>query len=69
MVVADDRIAAIEARLANLERDAAVDKAMDATMERRLASIEDTQKWIFRVIIGAVLAAGMAYALQGGFVQ
>ena len=33
----------------------------------RLSSIEDTLKWLVRLIIGGLVMAAVAYGLQGGF--
>ncbi len=37
-----------------------------SNVEGRLGSIEETLKWLVRLIIGALLLGAMAYALKGG---
>ncbi len=56
----------IEKRLQSLELRNAVDEVHRCNVEDRLGSIEDTLKWLVRLIIGALLMAVVAYALQGG---
>ncbi len=56
----------IEKRLQSLELRNAVDEVHRCNVEDRLGSIEDTLKWLLRLIIGALLMAVVAYALQGG---
>ncbi len=56
----------IEKRLQSLELRNSVDEVHRCNVEDRLGSIEDTLKWLVRLIIGALLMAVVAYALQGG---
>lgn len=58
----------VEQRLVSLETRSAVDEVHRINVSDRLGAIEDTLKWLVRLIIGAFLMAGLAYALQGGFV-
>lgn len=57
----------IEKRLQSLELRNAVDEVHRNNVESRLGSIEDTLKWLVRLIMGALLLGAIAYALQGGF--
>ncbi len=56
----------IEKRLQNLELRNAVDEVHRTNVENRLGSIEDTLKWLVRLIIGALLMGAIAYVLKGG---
>lgn len=58
----------IEKRLVDLETRSAVDEVHRLNVSARLGAIEDTLKWLVRLIIGALIMAAVAYALQGGFV-
>ena len=55
-------------RLAALELRNAVEEVHRANVSDRLSAIEDTLKWLVRLIIGGLLIGGLTYALQGGFV-
>lgn len=57
----------VDNRLAALEKQGAVDDVHRGNVEKRLSSIEDTLKWLVRLVIGAIIMAAMAYALKGGF--
>ncbi len=54
-------------RLSAVEKKNAVDEVHRHNVEKRLGSIEDTLKWLVRLIIGALLMAAVGYALAGGF--
>ena len=56
----------VDMRLQNLELRNAVDEVHRINVEKRLASIEDTLKWLVRLILGALMMAAIAYALRGG---
>ncbi|MBV0911550.1 hemolysin XhlA family protein [Anianabacter salinae] len=56
----------IEKRVQSLELHGAVDDVHRANVETRLSAIEDTLKWLVRLILGAFLAGAVAYALRGG---
>lgn len=62
----DDWNRAIERRLSTIETRAAVDEVHRINVEARLSSIEDTLKWLVRLIIGALVMAGLAFAVSGG---
>ncbi|MEL6509405.1 MAG: pseudouridine synthase [Pseudomonadota bacterium] len=59
---------AIDARLHTLETKGAVDEVHRSNVENRLSGIEDTQKWLVRLILGAWIMSAVAYAIKGGFV-
>lgn len=59
---------AIDARLYALETKGAVDEVHRCNVESRLSGIEDTQKWLVRLILGAWIMSAIAYAIKGGFV-
>jgi hypothetical protein len=55
-----------ERRLSALETRTAVDEVHRAMVEKRLHSIEDTLKWLVRLVIGALVLGMIAFALRGG---
>lgn len=57
-----------DARVSKLETFVAVQEVHNNNMDKRLLSIEDTLKWLVRLIVGAIAMAIAAYALNGGFV-
>lgn len=59
----------IEARLTSLETRNAVDEVHRGNVSDRLGAIEDTLKWLVRLIIGGLLMAALTYAMQGGFTR
>jgi len=56
----------IERRIIALEMRNAVDDVHRANVATRLGAIEDTLKWLVRLVIGGILMAGVTYAMQGG---
>lgn len=54
-------------RLQALETRGAVDDVHRANVETRLGSIEDTLKWLVRLVMGAIIMWAVAYAMKGGF--
>lgn len=57
----------MERRIVQIERQLAVEEVHRMNVETRLKAIEETLKWLVRLILGAIVMAGMAYGLQGGF--
>ncbi len=55
-------------RLVALETHTAIESVHRQNVEGRLGGIEDTLKWLVRLIIGGMLLAILGYALKGGFV-
>ncbi len=56
----------IERRLQTQEMFSAVEEVHRVNVEKRLTAIEDTLKWLVRLIVGALIMAAIAYAVQGG---
>jgi hypothetical protein len=55
-----------ERRLNALETRTAVDEVHRAMVEKRLHSIEDTLKWLVRLVFGALILGLMGFVLRGG---
>lgn len=56
----------VEQRLALLETKRAVDEVHHTNLTARLFAIEDTLKWIVRLVFGALVLAILTFLLQGG---
>lgn len=56
----------LKTRMATSETQSAVDQVHRINVESRLSSIEDTLKWLVRVIIGAMILALVGFAMAGG---
>ena len=56
----------LESRLRQLETRNAVDAVHRYNVATRLGAIEDTLKWLVRLVIGGMLMAAVSYAVQGG---
>ena len=56
-----------ERRLNALETRTAVEEVHRAMVEKRLHSIEDTLKWLVRIVIGALILGMIGFAVRGGF--
>lgn len=52
-------------RITSVETNHSVQDVHRLNVERRLESIEDTLKWIVRLIMGAIILALLAVVLQG----
>ena len=65
----NDWIDQLERRIITLETRNAVDEVHRDNVSDRLGAIEDTLKWLVRLIIGGLLMAALTYAVQGGFVR
>ena len=61
------RVAKMEDDLAELTTASAVAHTQRKNVEKRLSSIEDSLKWLVRIVLGAIILAVIGYALQGGF--
>jgi hypothetical protein len=57
----------VDQRLRKLETRNAVDEVHRDNVATRLSAIEDTLKWLVRLMIGGMLMAAVSYAVQGGF--
>lgn len=64
--VTDPWAHSVEKRIAVLETRKAVDEVHLANLTARLISIEDTLKWLVRLIMGGLLLAGLTFLIQGG---
>lgn len=56
----------VERRIVALETRNAVEEVHRVNVTARLSAIEDTLKWLVRLIVGGLLMGGLAYLLQGG---
>jgi len=56
-------------RIVALETRNAVDEVHRTNVADRLSAIEDTLKWLVRLIIDGLLMAGLTYAVQGGLIR
>lgn len=59
----------VDRRLTAIETRNAVDEVHRSNVSDRLSAIEDTLKWLVRLIIGGLLMAALTYAVQGGLAQ
>jgi hypothetical protein len=58
--------ARVEIRLNALETRGAVEEVHRDNVSDRLGYIEDTLKWLVRLVIGGLLMAALAFVLRGG---
>lgn len=58
----------IEKRLQSLELRDAVDEVHRMNVEERLSGIEESLKWLLRLILGCAVTGVMAWFMAGGFV-
>ena len=65
----NDWIEHLERRIIALETRNAVDEVHRGNVSDRLGAIEDTLKWLVRLIIGGLLMAALTYAVQGGLTR
>jgi hypothetical protein len=56
----------IERRINALETRNAVDDVHRNNVGTRLGAIEETLRWLVRLIIGGLVMAALTYAVQGG---
>lgn len=56
----------IKVRLSSLETQSAVDEVHRQNVETRLSAIEDTLKWLVRLITGAIIVAVITFVMKGG---
>lgn len=64
----EDNYKALSTRISTIEIKNAADEVHRINVETRLASIEDTLKWLVRLIIGALILALIGFAIGGGLV-
>lgn len=63
----NERLEKIETRMTVLETRVAVNAVHQANTADRLTGIEDTLKWLVRLVLGGLILGLMSYVLQGGF--
>lgn len=56
----------VDLRLIALETRAAVDDVHRENVAVRLGHIDDTLKWLVRLVIGGLLMSALAFLLRGG---
>lgn len=61
------RVSDHESRIRILETTIAANAVVAENISRRLMGIEETLKWIVKLIIGALLMAALTFAMTGGF--
>lgn len=64
--MSDEWTRLIERRLSAIETRNAVDEVHRRNVEKRLGSIEDTLKWLVRLVLGALIAAALALVVGSG---
>ena len=64
--MSDEWTRLIERRLSAIETRNAVDEVDRQNVEKRLGSIEDTLKWLVRLVLGALIAAALALVVGSG---
>lgn len=64
--MSDEWTRLIERRLSAIETRNAVDEVHRRNVEKRLGSIEDTLKWLVRLVLGALIAATLALVVGSG---
>ena len=62
----EDEMSELQRRIALLETRNAVDDVHRSNVSNRLGAIEETLRWLMRLIIGGLLMAALTYAVQGG---
>lgn len=68
LVALEIDVRAFSVRMSQIEIKAATDEVHRENVEKRLSSIEDTLKWLVRLIIGALLLGLIAFFTGGGLV-
>jgi len=63
---AHQRLDKHESRLTSLETHTAVATERAENIKKSLDKIESGQSWIIRLVIGAIVAAGLAILMKGG---
>tara|TARA_R110000751_G_scaffold65483_2_gene133952 strand:+ start:7132 stop:7341 length:210 start_codon:yes stop_codon:yes gene_type:complete len=61
-----DRIEGLERRVTKIEMSAAVAGVHNTNVEKRLSAIEDTLKWLVRLVFGALVLAIIGFVISGG---
>lgn len=66
MLPLDARVLTLENRVNKIETESTVSDVHRKNVERRLDAIEDTLKWLSRLILGALIMALIAFVVKGG---
>ena len=66
--MSEERFHRLEARVNALETRSAVDDVHRSNVETRLGSIEDSLKWLVRLIMGAFVTGVITYVLRAGII-
>ena len=67
-LIVEQKVDDLERRVTALEREHAVNDVLRGSIEKRLAGIEDTLKWLVRLVIGGILSAALLFVISGGMV-
>lgn len=62
------QIESLEGRMVEVEKSHSVGEVVMTGVDRRLGNIEDTLKWIVRLIVGAIVMSFLGFILSGGLV-
>jgi len=64
--LSEERFRTIEDRVAKLETNTAVIRADQKHISQGVDEIKDNVKWLMRLVIGALVLAGIAFLVNGG---
>lgn len=65
----DARLSALEKGHAVLEKDHAVNDVVLNSIARDVGEMKETNKWLVRLVIGALVLAVLTWVVQGGIAQ
>lgn len=60
------QLEAVEVRVVSVEKSHSIADVVVSNIDRRLGSIEDSQKWIVRLIVGSIILALIGLAVMSG---
>jgi hypothetical protein len=58
----------LEKRVAELALKVGIYEERERSIDRRLSNIEDTLKWLVRLVVGGLIGAIVAFIVKGGLV-
>lgn len=61
-----ERVESLERRMTKIEMSNAVAGVHNTNVEKRLSAIEDTLKWLVRLVFGALVLAIIGFVIGGG---
>jgi len=64
--LSEERFRVIEDRVAKLETNTAVMRADQKHISEGVDEIKDNVKWLMRLVVGALVLAGIAFMVNGG---